>query len=64
MVNENLTSSLRLVFKRTGKFYPSFLMPQQEAKDPPNKVETKEKVVESLLNYECEDDDDGTDWET
>ena len=39
-------------------------MPQQEEKDPPNKVETKEKAMESLLNYECEDNDDGTDWET
>ena len=38
-------------------------MPQQEEKAPPSKVETKEKVVESLLKYECEDDD-GTDWET
>ena len=39
-------------------------MPQQEEKVQPNKEETKEKVVESLLNYECEDNDDGTDWET
>ena len=64
MVNENLTFSLRLVFKQAGKFYPSFLMPQQEEKVQPNKEEKKEKVVESLLNYECEDGDDGTDWET
>ena len=39
-------------------------MIQQEEKVQPNKEEKKEKVVESLLNYECEDDDDGTDWET
>jgi len=39
-------------------------MPQQEEKVQPNKEEKKEKVVESLLNYECEDDDDGSDWET
>jgi len=39
-------------------------MPQQEEKGQPNKEEKKEKVVESLLNYECEDDDDGSDWET
>lgn len=40
-------------------------MPQQEEKVQPSKEEEKkEKVVESLLNYECEDDDDGTDWET
>ena len=39
-------------------------MPQQEEKAQPNKKEAKEKAVESLLNYECEDDDDGTDWET
>ena len=39
-------------------------MPQQEEKIQPNKEEKKEKVVESLLSYECEDGDDGTDWET
>ena len=39
-------------------------MPNQEEKTQPNKEETQEKAVESLLNYECEDDDDGTDWET
>ena len=39
-------------------------MPQQEGKVQPNKEEKKEKVVESLLNYECEYDDDGSDWET
>ena len=64
MINENLTFSLRIVVQRTGKFHPNFLMPQQEEKAQPNKEETKEKVVESLLNYECEDDDNGTDWET
>ena len=26
--------------------------------------EVKENTVESLLNYECDDSDDGTDWET
>jgi len=45
------------------KLYPNFLMPQQEEKAQPSKEESKEKAVESLLNYECEDDD-GTDWET
>ena len=39
-------------------------MPQQEEKAQPNKEKSKEKAVESLLNYECEEDDDGTDWET
>lgn len=39
-------------------------MPQQEEKVQPNKEEKKENVMESLLNYECENDDDGTDWET
>ena len=39
-------------------------MPKQEEKAQPNKKESKKKAVESLLNYECEDDDDGTDWET
>ena len=39
-------------------------MPQQEEKAQPSKEETKEKIVESLFNYECEDNDDGTDWET
>ena len=26
--------------------------------------EVKKNTVESLLNYECDDSDDGTDWET
>ena len=39
-------------------------MPQQEGKAQPSKEESNEKAVESLLNYECEEDDDGTDWET
>ena len=39
-------------------------MPNQEEKAQPSKEETKEKAVEFLLNYECEEDDDGTDWET
>ena len=40
-------------------------MPQQEEKTQPKKEDSKEeKAVESLLNYECEDDDDGSDWET
>ena len=51
-------------FQRIEKIYPNFLMPNQEEKVQPNKEETKEQTVESLLNYECEDDDDGTDWET
>ena len=38
-------------------------MPQQEEKTQPKKEDSKEKAVESLLNYECEDDDDGSDWE-
>ena len=34
--------------------------------DDPNEnpKETKEKLLDSLLNYECEEDDDGIDWET
>jgi len=39
-------------------------MPSKEEKAHKNKEEVKEKAIESLLNYECEDDDDGTDWET
>ena len=39
-------------------------MPNQEENAQPNKEEDKENAVESLLDYECEDDDDGTDWET
>ena len=62
MVNEKLTFSLDYFSDREVSL--NFLMPQQEEKVQPNKEEKKEKVVESLLNYECEDDDDGTDWET
>ena len=29
-----------------------------------NKEEKKEKDKNSLLNYECDEDDDGIDWET
>ena len=39
-------------------------MPQQEETSQHNKEEVKENPVESLLNYEYENDDDGTDWET
>lgn len=39
-------------------------MPNQEENAQQNKEENKEKAVDSLLNYECENDDDGTDWET
>ena len=39
-------------------------MAQQEEKAQQNKEESKEKVVDSLLNYEYEVDDDGADWET
>ena len=42
----------------------NLLMPNQEENAQPNKEEDKENAVESLLDYECEDDDDGTDWET
>ena len=31
---------------------------------PVEKEEIEKKPIESLLNYECEEDDDGTDWET
>ena len=39
-------------------------MPNQEENTQPHKEEIKNKTVESLLNYECEDGDDGADWET
>ncbi len=39
-------------------------MYHQENKSPQNKEEINEKHIDSLLNYECEEDDDGTDWET
>ena len=29
-----------------------------------NQEEKKEKDENSLLNYECDEDDDGVDWET
>ena len=39
-------------------------MSDQENKSRPNQKEVNEEPVESLLNYEYDDDDDGTDWET
>ncbi len=36
----------------------------EEEKPPTNKEEKKEKGEDSLLNYECDEDDDGIDWET
>ncbi len=39
-------------------------MPKQEERAHQNKGEKEEPSEESLLNYECEEDDDGTDWET
>ncbi len=41
-----------------------FLMPQKEAKAQPNKEKSKEKAMESLFNYEYEEDNDETDWTT
>ena len=41
------------------------VMVKMEAEKPRiNKEETKEKNENSLLNYECDEDDDGVDWET
>ena len=39
-------------------------MPNQEEKAQPKKEEVEDEAVESLLNYDCEEDDDGSDWET
>ncbi len=40
-------------------------MLNQEEKTHQNNEEVIEiPIVESLLNYECQEDDDGTDWET
>ena len=36
----------------------------EEAKPLTNKEEGKEKDENSLLNCECDEDDDGVDWET
>ncbi|KGG14909.1 hypothetical protein EV06_1972 [Prochlorococcus sp. MIT 0602] len=36
----------------------------KENNSPENKEEIKEKPVDSLMNYECDEDDDGSDWET
>ncbi len=36
----------------------------EEEKLLPNKEEKKEKDENPLLNYECDQDDDGVDWET
>ena len=35
----------------------------EEEKLLTNKEEKKEKDENSLLNYECDEDDDGVDWE-
>ena len=40
------------------------LMANQEEKAQGREEEVKGKSLDSLLNYECEDDDDGIDWET
>ena len=68
MSNEKLHFNLGKGVQRTKnispKLYPNLLMPYQEEKFQQNKEDAKDKAVESLLNYEYEEDDDGTDWET
>ncbi len=36
----------------------------EQEKPLTNKEKKKEKDDNSLLNYECDEDDDGVDWET
>ncbi len=35
-----------------------------KGKDQKEKERTKEKIPESLISYEVDEQDDGTDWET
>ena len=39
-------------------------MHNTEEQSTQNKEEMNKITVEALLNYECEEDDDGNDWET
>ena len=39
-------------------------MSNEKENATPVEEEVKKNTVESLLNYECDDSDDGTDWET
>ena len=50
-------------------FYPNFIqtwkmIKKEEEKPLTNKEDRKEKNDDSLLNYECDENDDGADWET
>ena len=50
-------------------FYPNFIqtwkmIKKEEEKPLTNKEDRKEKNEDSLLNYECDENDDGADWET
>ena len=60
MSNEKLHFNLKLGLRRTKnispKLYPNLLMPDQEEKFQQNKEDPKDKAVESLLNYEYEED--------
>ncbi|KGG14166.1 hypothetical protein EV05_0055 [Prochlorococcus sp. MIT 0601] len=39
-------------------------MSSEKDQSSQNKEESNEKPRDSLLSYECEEDDDGNDWET
>ena len=39
-------------------------MSNEKENATPEEEEVKKNTVESLLNYECDDSDDGTEWET
>ena len=40
------------------------MIKKEEEKPLTNQEDTKEKNENSLLNYECDENDDGADWET
>ena len=40
------------------------MIKKEEEKPLTNKEGTKEENEDSLLNYECDENDDGADWET
>ena len=69
MANEKRSLSDVRHSQRIQIFYPNFIqtwemIKKEEEKPLTNKEDRKEKNENSLLNYECDENDDGADWET
>ncbi len=64
LATKTLCLSLDLVIKKTVAILPTSTMPSEKENTHPEKEQTIEKPMISLLNYECEEKDDGKDWET